>query len=126
MKKCVDVEFLNWEGFNMTCNYFEYRNMTEKLFFGVALTQEHLNRATEEIRRYIVDGGAGDVMLALGIGIKVITKEAVLLPKEIVKRCFVYIDGENKGRELDRHEIMNIGMFLKDGALYGKCGCPAC
>ena len=76
----------------MTCNYFEYRDLTEKLFFGVALTQEHLNNATEEIRRYIVDGGAGDVMLSLGIGIKVITKEAVLLPKEIVKRCFVYID----------------------------------
>ena len=110
----------------MTCNYFEYRDLTEKLFFGVVLTQDHLNNATEEIRRYIVDGGAGDVMLSLGIGIKVITKEAVLLPKEIVKRCFVYIDGENKGRELDRHEIMNIGMFLKHGALYGKCGCPAC
>ena len=49
----------------MTCNYFEYRDLTEKLFFGVALTQEHLNNATEEIRRYIVDGGAGDVMLSL-------------------------------------------------------------
>lgn len=72
----------------MTCNYFEYRDMTEKLFFGVPLTQEHLNNATEEIRRYIVDGGAGDVMLSLGIGIKVVTKEAVLLPKGIVKRCF--------------------------------------
>ena len=67
----------------MTCNYFEYRDMTEKLFFGTLLTQEHLNNATEEIRRYIVDGGAGDVMLALGIGIKVITKDAVLLPKEM-------------------------------------------
>ena len=35
----------------MTCNYFEYRDLTEKLFFGVALTQEHLNNATEEIRQ---------------------------------------------------------------------------
>ena len=43
----------------MTCNYFEYRDMTEKLFFGTLLTQDHLNNATEEIRRYIVDGGAG-------------------------------------------------------------------
>lgn len=30
MKKCVDVEFLNWEGFNMTCNYFEYRDDRRK------------------------------------------------------------------------------------------------
>ena len=108
----------------MTCNYFEYRDMTEKLFFGVPLTQEHLNRATEEIRRYIVDGGAGDVMLSLGIGIKVITKEAVLLPSEVVYRRFIWLEGERKGKELDRNEIEGIGMFLKHGAFYGKCGIP--
>jgi len=104
----------------MTCTYFEYREMTEKLFFGVALTDNHLNNATEQIRQYLVNGGAGDVINALGIGIKVVTKSAALLPEEIVSRRFIWLNGERKGAELDRYEIMNIGMFLKHGAFYGK------
>lgn len=110
----------------MTCNYFEYRDITEKLFYGVPLTDKHLNDATEQIRRYLIDGGAGNIVKALGIGIRVVTKETLLLQPEVISKRFVYIDGENKGRDLDRNEIESIGMFLKYGALYGKCGCPAC
>ena len=108
----------------MTCNYFEYIKMMDKMFFGVALTDNHLNNVTEQIRRYLVNGGAGNTMKALGIGIKVVTKEAVLLPTEVVSRRFVWLNGERKGEELDRNEIENIGMFLKHGAFYGKCGVP--
>ena len=108
----------------MTCNYFEYRDMTEKMFYGVALTDSHLNRVTEQIRQYLVNGGAGNIVKALNIGIKVITKEAALLPIEEIKRRFVWLDGERKGSELTIDEIRDIGLFLKHGALYGKCGVP--
>lgn len=106
----------------MKCNYFEYRDMTDKLFYGVALTDKHLNVATEQIRRYIVDGGAGDVMQNLGIGIRITTKEGVLLEPEIVRRRFVWISGERKGEELTISEIQNLGMFLKHGPFYRKFG----
>lgn len=108
----------------MTCNYFEYKEMMDKMFYGVALTDEHLNNVTEQIRKYLVYGGARNIVVALGIGIKVITKEAVLLPSEVVYRRFVWLEGERKGEELHRNEIENIGMFLKHGAFYGKCGVP--
>ena len=109
----------------MTCSYYEYREMMDKMFYGVALTDNHLNNITEQIRQYLVNGGAGNIVVALGIGIKVITKKAVLLPNEVVYRRFVWLEGERKGKELDRNEIEGIGMFLKYGAFYGKCGIPA-
>lgn len=109
----------------MTCNYFEYRKMTDKMFYGVPLTDDHLNTITEQIRQYLVNGGAGSVMVALGIGFKITTKKEVLLPDEIVYRRFIWLDGERKGEELYRNEIESIGMFLKYGPFYGKCGVPA-
>ena len=105
----------------MTCNYFEYREMMDKMFYGVSLTDNHLNNITEQIRQYFVNGGAGNVVKALGIGIKIITKEAILFPGEVVYRRFIWLEGERKGEELHRNEIENIGMFLKHGAFYGKC-----
>lgn len=105
----------------MTCNYFEYREMMDKLFYGVPLTDNHLNEATEIIRQYLVNGGAGNILKELGIGIRIVTKEYVLLPPEIIWRRFVWIHGERKGEELDRNEIEGLGMFLKYGAFYGKC-----
>ena len=41
----------------MTCNYYEYHQLTEELLYGVALTTQHMNHATEKIRRYLHDGG---------------------------------------------------------------------
>lgn len=106
----------------MTCNFFDYVDMTDKMFYGVALTDIHLNNVTEQIRKYLVEGGAGDIVKALGIGIKVEEKQHPMFPEfnKVIKRRFVFIDGENKGRELTRHEIQGIGMFLKYGAFYGK------
>ena len=108
----------------MTCNYFEYNDMMEKMFFGVGLTDSYLNSVTEQIRLYIVNGGAGNIAKALNIGIKLVTRESLLLPEEVVKRRFIWLDGERKGEELTVSEIIGIGMFLKHGALYGKCGVP--
>lgn len=109
----------------MTCNYFDYMNMTEKMFYGVALTDTHLNNVTESIRKYLIEGGAGDIVKTLNIGIKVVTRKAILFPDEIVKRRFIWLDGERKGQELSVNEICAIGLFLKHGAFYGKCGIPA-
>lgn len=105
----------------MTCNYFEYRDMTEKYFYGVTLTDSYLNNVTEKLRQYLVNGGAGNVVKNLNIGITVITKKLALFPEEIVRRRFVWLDGDRKGEELTIHEIESIGMFLEYGAFYGKC-----
>lgn len=104
----------------MKCSYFEYRELTDKLFYGVALTDQHLNDATEQIRRYLIDGGAGNIIKKLNIGIQVTTKEAALLPAEVIRRRFIWLSGERKGEELSIDEIRGVGMFLKHGALYGK------
>ena len=86
----------------MTCNYFEYREMTDKLFYGVALTDSHLDNATEKIQNYFVYGGAENILKQLKIGTRVITMKTTL----------------HKGEELTIREIENIGMFLKHGAMY--------
>lgn len=105
----------------MTCNYFRYKEITDKAFYGVALTDKHLNNVTEEIRRYLVEGGAGETLQKLGIGIRVIEKQFIFSElNEIVSKRFVFISGEHKGRELTRQEIEGIGMFLKHGAFYGR------
>ena len=106
----------------MTCNYFDYRDMTNKMFYGVGLADNHLNKVTEQIRQYLVNGGAGAIIKALNIGVRVITKKGLLLPEEVVKCRFIWLDGERAGEELTITEIINIGVFLKHGALYGKCG----
>lgn len=108
----------------MTCNYFEYRDMTDKMFYGIALTDSYLNKATEQIRQYLINGGAGNVVKSLNIGMKVVIKEQLLFPVEEISRRFVWLDGERKGNELSIDEIRGIGMFLKHGAFYGKCGVP--
>ena len=101
----------------MKCTFFEYQELTEKLFFGVLLTDSHLNNATEQIRQYLVNGGAGEVVKKLGIGIQV-TEKQLVFPElnEIVRRRFVFTEGPRKGAELSISEIMGIGMFLKHGA----------
>lgn len=106
----------------MTCNYFDYQDMTDKMFYGVALTDNHLNNATEQIVRYLVEGGAGNTVKALGIGIKIEERQHPMFPElnKVIKKRLVFIDGERKGEELTINEVQNIGMFLKYGAFYGK------
>ena len=103
------------------CNYFEYNKLVNSLFCGVALTDEHLNNATEIIRLYIVNGGATQIIQDLGIGIRIVEKQFPLMPElnTVISRRFIYINGERKGEELTINEIVSIGMFLRGGAYYG-------
>ena len=83
---------------------------------------KEFNTFHPEVHFNIIDGGYGDILKALGIGIRAVEKQYQLLPElnEVIKRRFVFVGGENKGRELTINEIQNIGMFLKHGAFYGK------
>ena len=96
----------------MKCNYIEYHRLTDQMFSGVAQTDTHLNQYTEILRQYLINGGAANTMLKLGIGIQVTTKRFMLLPKEVVMRRFIWLKGSRKGELLDRNEIEAIGMFL--------------
>ena len=104
----------------MTCNYIEYQRMTNILFFGVALTDKHMNEATEHIRLYFINGGALEIVNALGIGIKVVERPRLNQPSEVIEQRFIYLSGENAGRELTANEICSIGMFLRGGPYYVK------
>lgn len=95
----------------MTCNYFKYKKMTEKAFYGVALTDDHLNNVTEQIRQYLVNGGAGNIVSALGIGIKVVKKKLTLLPEEVICRRFVWVSGECKGTSWRDTRLKRSGCF---------------
>lgn len=106
----------------MECTYFEYRNLTEKLFYGVPLTDNHMNAATEQILSYLLDGGSAQICKELGIGIRIVEKEALMLSKELLSKRFIWLSGSRKGEELTIHEIEGIGMFLKHGAFYNKTG----
>lgn len=97
----------------MTCNYHEYRELTDKLFYGVPLFGEHMNDAVETLRQYIVDGGAAYITDALHIGMMEVSKEDA--PGKVIKRRFVFIGGPRNGEELDIHEMENIGLFLIGG-----------
>ena len=84
---------------------------------------ENLHKKSDSIRilrQYLINGGAANTMLKLGIGIQVTTKRFMLLPKEVVMRRFIWLKCSRKGELLDRNEIEAIGMFLPGGALYGK------
>ena len=105
----------------MTCNYFDYRDMTDKMFYGVALTDNYLNNVSVQIKRYLQDGGAGDTLAKLGIGFRIVEKQFVFPElNETISQKFVWLNGERKGEELTIDEIKGIGMFLKHGAFYGK------
>lgn len=107
----------------MECNYFEYLEMTEKMFFGTPLTDSHMNEATEQLRLYLINGGAGQIVKDLGIGIKVEERVFGTFPElnEVIRRRFIWLGGERKDKELSIDEIRGIGMFLKNGAFYGRC-----
>lgn len=95
----------------MMCNYVEYQDLTDKLFYGIGLTDGHLNYATEKIRRYLINGGAGTIVKRLGIGIKVTTKQLLLSEPQEIYRRFVWLNGNCKGKELDVWEIKKLVCF---------------
>lgn len=100
----------------MKCNYIDYRKLTEELFYGVARSEHHMNKATHRLHQYILDGGGAKIVAKLGVGIRQVTKSALLLPDDEISYRFVYISGDREGEELDIHEIESIGMFFPGGA----------
>ena len=106
----------------MTCDYFTYKKITDRLFYGVALTDAHMNAAIKEIHEYFLAGGAAEALAPLKIGLRILEKQHALFPElnEVISRRFIFLEGERKGRELSIHEICAIGLFLKHGPYYGR------
>ena len=77
----------------MKCNYIEYHRLTEQMFCGAAQTDSHLNQYTEILREYLINGGAGNIMQKLGVGMQLTTKKLMLLPAEVVMRRFIWLKG---------------------------------
>ncbi len=91
------------------------------MFSGVAQTDTHLNQYTEILRQYLINGGAANTMLKLGIGIQVTTKKFLCYYlRKLLWEDLYGSAGWKVGELLDRNEIEAIGMFLPGGALYGK------
>lgn len=101
----------------MKANYFKYQEMTEELFYGVALTDEHLDRASKILWDYLIKNDAQAVLEHLKIGFQVTRRAFALFPgmHEIIRQRMVFISGAHKGKELNTTEMKNIGMFLKHG-----------
>lgn len=100
----------------MKCNAFEYEKMCNRLFCGVALTDEHLTEAAKEIRDYILDGSALPIVNALEIGLRI--KENP--PGTMAGMWFQYVGGANAGKLLTINEVRNIGLFFRGGAYYDR------
>lgn len=96
--------------------YYKYHDFAEKLFFGVALTNEHMNEATIKIANYLCSNGAFEIVNALGIGIV-----EFRTGEKVTRRRICY---KLSGKELTVTEIMNIGLFLPYGANYGRYNMP--
>lgn len=50
--------------------FIEYEKLIDKLFYGVALTEEHLNDAVQQIRQFLVNARANSICDALHIGFR--------------------------------------------------------
>ena len=92
-------------------NYYRYHDFAEKYFCGHTLTDEHLNNATIEIAKFLVDGGAKEIIENLGICIIESWKD-----NRMLTRRFCFADKT----ELNKKQIMSLGLFLPYGAFCGK------
>ena len=98
----------------MTANYYRFHDLTDHLFYGVALTDEHMNEAALKVAEYLRDNGAADITEKLGLFLQEHVRDGKVWRRRICYRL--------TGKELTPVEIGNIGLFLPYGALYGKCG----
>ena len=92
-------------------NYYTYHDYVEKFYFGHALTEEHLNDATTSIAKYIVDGGAKELIESLGVVICERWES-----DRMISRRFCFSDKQ----ELTFKQIMALGLYLPFGAYYGS------
>ena len=96
----------------MVYNCFGYTQLCNKLFFGVPLTDDHMNEATKQICSYILKAGGAKNMLKLGVGIRT---RRLSESDKIIRQRLVYTKGSRAGQELQIHEIENLGHFLRGG-----------
>ena len=87
--------------------FVEYEKLTDKLFYGVALTDEHLNDAMEQIRQFLVNAGADSICDALHISFREYIRDG-----KVWKARFIWLDGEHKGEELTTNEICGLRFYL--------------
>lgn len=99
----------------MQANIIDYHRMTDKLFYGVARTREHMNEAACSIKNYIINNGFGETASEIGIGYRE-TKR--LSDEKILSVDIVWIKGDNEGNPLTVTEIENLGLFMRGGAFY--------
>lgn len=99
----------------MQANIIDYHKMTDKLFYGVARTREHMNEAACHIKNYIINSGFGETVSKLGIGYREIKR---LSDGKILSADIVWLKGDNVGNPLTVAEIENIGIFMRGGAFY--------
>ena len=94
----------------MTCNCCDYQKMIDKLFYGVALTDEHMNNAMNTIKNYLVNGEALKVLKSLSIGWKELYQG-----QKLIKQRFYFYGGNLQGRDLDIKHLEALGHFLRGG-----------
>lgn len=105
------------------CTYVGYNKLVDKLLGGTFVTEKQLNDSTEQIRQYLVNGGAGHVLNHLGIGVRVDEKRFFLEElNEITRRRFVWLRDSTR-RELTIPEIRVIALFLEGGPYHGATIC---
>lgn len=88
-------------------NYIEYMKLFNRLYYGVALTEERLSDNVLNIFTYLRDHGAGKLMNEIGISLRM-----TMVNCKPVKHEFIYSKGENAGKRLEINEIRNIGLLL--------------
>lgn len=102
------------------CNYSEYKKIISEEIGEKIPTGKEIERVGEIARRYFVDGGAGGVLVALGVGVRVITKEYFTKElNETISRRLCFVSGGRAGEELTIHDIFALGDFLPGGAFFG-------
>ena len=97
----------------MRLDYFTYRAMTEKLFYGVALTDEHMTTASRLIFRYLADNGVSE-LIHNGMAPELGKIQLVERMNEHGTSARLCIDGE----EMTIRELESIGYLLPHGMIY--------
>lgn len=102
------------------CNCSEYKKIILEEIGEKIPTGKEMDRIGETARRYFVDGGAGGVLVALGVGVRVITKEYFTEElNETISRRLCFVSGGRAGDDLTIHDIIALGDFLPGGAFSG-------
>ena len=102
------------------CNYSEYKKIISEEIGEKIPTGKEIDRVGEIARRYFVDGGAGGVLVALGVGVRVITKEYFTKElNETISRRLCFVSGGRAGDDFPgwwrRYDFNNYSFVLFRG-----------